>query len=550
LERERHLREAEVTTRLDSRQNLAMDTALRRPLFVSGFMATGKSTVGRRVAEALGVGFEDTDALLTARTGKSPGELFREEGEARFREREAELLATLLRDPTPRVVALGGGTVTMARIRHALLDAGTVVTLRARAATLVARIPSLAERPNLLSSSPVGRAEDLLQLRREAYAECHAAVDTDDRTIEEVTAAVGAIARRDLLAMPLGMRSYVVEATDDAPERLAGVLDELAPSSVLAITDRNVAAARRPWLDAATSGPRPWHLTEIVPGEPSKTLATVSSLWDEALTSGVDRDAVVVAFGGGVVGDLAGFVAATVLRGVRCVQVPTSLLAMVDSSVGGKTGFDHARGKNLIGAFFQPARVLVDVAHLETLPPRERAAGLAEVVKIALVRDAALLADLETHAEALAAGDRGALRLVVRRAIADKIAVVREDELEAGVRALLNLGHTVGHALETHAQYTHLLHGEGVALGTVHELEAAERLGLTPQGTAARAAALLGRLGLPTRAAKGDLEAAWPHVLSDKKRASQTLRLPVVTDIGHGVVTTVTLDALRDALLR
>jgi 3-dehydroquinate synthetase len=250
------------------------------------------------------------------------------------------------------------------------------------------------------------------------------------------------------------------------------------------------------------------------------------------------------------VGDLAGFTASTLLRGVRCVQVPTSLLAMVDSSVGGKTGFDHAAGKNLIGAFFQPSRVLVDLEHLVTLPPRERAAGLAEVVKIALVQNEDLLSMLERSADAVREGDREALRHVVRAAVEAKIRVVRDDERESGARALLNLGHTVGHALESYGAYSRLLHGEAVAVGTVIELAATERLGLTPSGVAARAKALFERLALPTTATADDLAAAWPFVLADKKRAAKTLKLPVVTRAGAGAVERVDLEALRDAVLR
>jgi 3-dehydroquinate synthetase len=223
---------------------------------------------------------------------------------------------------------------------------------------------------------------------------------------------------------------------------------------------------------------------------------------------------------------------------------------MVDSSVGGKTGFDHAAGKNLVGAFFQPSRVVLDLEHLTTLPARERAAGLAEVVKIALVRDADLLSRLEADADAIASGDRAVLRSIVRDAVRAKIRVVRDDERESGVRALLNVGHTLGHALEAHGGYTALLHGEAVAVGTVLEIEACERLGLTPAGMSSRAAALLGRLGLPTRASRSDVEAAWPFVLADKKRAAKDLlKLPVVTGPGEGRVVAVEIDALRAAAL-
>jgi shikimate kinase/3-dehydroquinate synthase len=456
----------------------------------------------------------------------------------------------MLDDPSPRVIGFGGGSVTVPRIRHAALERATVVTLTASPETIVSRVPSLPQRPNLQASAPLDRARDLLTLRREAYAECHAAVSTEGRSPSEIADRVMAVAGLDTLAMPLGTRTYAVELTDGDPARLTAALEELRPSSLFVVTDTNVSAARGAWLGSALGGLTvPRHVVTITPGEQSKTLATVSRLWDEALAHGIDRDAVVVAFGGGVVGDLAGFVASTVLRGVRCVQVATSLLAMVDSSVGGKTGFDHAAGKNLIGAFFQPSRVIVDFEHLTTLPARERSAGLAEVVKIALVQDEGLLALLERTADALREGDRDALRPVVRAAVEAKIRVVRDDEREGGVRALLNLGHTLGHALEAHGQFTRFLHGEAVAIGTVLELAAAERLGLTPAGVSARASSLFQRLTLPTGVTREELTAAWPFVLSDKKRAATTLKLPVVTGAGRGAVAKVEIDALRAATL-
>jgi len=523
---------------------------LTKPLVLSGFMATGKSTIGRILADRLGVPFLDSDALLSQETGKPVSELFSSEGEARFREREAALVLPMLQNPTPRVIGFGGGTATIQRVRHAALEAATVVTLTARPETVVARVTSLAGRPNLLTSSPLLRASDLLTLRREAYAECHASFATDDRTPEEIADLVMEEAAVDALAMPLGLRSYSIELSDGRPERLTKALTDLAASSLLIVTDQNVQAARGAWLEKALDGVRlRRHIITIAPGEPSKTLATVTRIWDEALRAGIDRDCVVLAFGGGVVGDLAGFAACTLLRGLRCVQIPTSLLAMVDSSVGGKTGFDHETGKNLIGAFLQPSRVIVDLEHLSTLASRERAAGLAEVVKIALVRDRELLETLERNAEAIAAGDCVALRPVVRAAVEAKIRVVRDDERESGDRALLNLGHTVGHALETHGGYRRLLHGEAVAIGTVLELAAAERLGFTERGTSSRAAALFAQLALPTSATRDDLTEAWPFVLSDKKRAATTVKLPVVTRPGQGNVVRVELRELHDALL-
>lgn len=518
-------------------------------IVLSGFMATGKSTVGRLVAAELGLPFFDTDAIIAEEAGKTVGEVFAEEGEARFRDREARVILPLLADGVARVLSFGGGSVTIPRVRHAALEAATVITLTATPETIASRASSASARPNLDAASVLDRVRDLLALRREVYAECHASLATDGHRAQELAARIIELARRDAVAIPLGARSYVVELESGSPGALTRALEELAPSSLITVTDENVAALRGAFLDAALE-PLGARETRIVlsPGEPHKTIASITRVWDEALAAGLDRRAVVVAFGGGVVGDLAGFAASTLLRGVRCVQVPTTLLAMVDSSVGGKTGFDHAAGKNLLGAFFQPSRVVIDLEHLETLPPRQRAAGLAEVVKIALVRDAPLLAMLESNAEAVARGDRAILRDVVRAAVVAKMRVVREDEHEAGARALLNLGHTVGHALEAHGGYQRWLHGEAVAIGTVLEIGAAERLGFTPAGTCARARALLSRFGLPTAEDRDAVSAAWPYVMSDKKRTLTALKLPVITAPGEGRVARVELDALRSAL--
>jgi shikimate kinase / 3-dehydroquinate synthase len=511
-----------------------------RSVVLSGFMATGKSTVGHLVAKELALPFVDTDAVIAEQAGKTVGEVFAGEGEARFRDREAAIIAPLLTDGTPRVVAFGGGSVTIPRIRHLALETATVVTLTASPETIATRATSVAERPNLGARSPVERARDLLALRREAYGESHATIATGGLEPQEIARQVVEIARRDLLAMPLGTRSYAVEIANGAPARLSDAIRSLAPSSLLVVTDTNVRAACGAWLDAALAphAALPVHVVAIPPGEGHKNIATVTRIWDEALARGVDRKALVLAFGGGVVGDLGGFVASTLLRGVRCVQIPTTLLAMVDSSVGGKTGFDHAQGKNLIGAFFQPSHVVIDLGHLATLPPRELAAGHAEIVKIALACDAKLLAMLESGA---------ALADVVREAVLAKIRVVRDDEREAGIRSLLNLGHTVGHALESFGGFSRWLHGEAVAIGTVVELAACEELGLSPRGTAKRAEALLSGAGLPTRVTTDDLLAAWPHVLADKKRSGDTVAQAVVTGPGEARVQQVALDRLRDA---
>jgi shikimate kinase/3-dehydroquinate synthase len=513
-------------------------------------MATGKSTVGPRLATRLGVPFLDTDVELERLTGRRVTDLWRDEGEAAFRTREGTLVGTLLSDSAPRVIAFGGGTVTIPSTRRFALDRALVVTLTASPEVILRRAGELAFRPNLaMGGDPAARARELLQQREAAYAECHLSLSTDSRDPDAVVDAMVSLIDRDPLVVPLGLRSYCVDVCVNAPVRLTEAIARCKPSSLVVVTDSNVQRARGAAIDAALRplGARMTRVT-LPPGESQKTLASVSTIWDAALGAGVDREAMVVAAGGGVVGDLAGFAAACLLRGVRFVQVPTTLLAMVDSSVGGKTGFDHAVGKNLIGAFHQPSAVVADLGHLATLSVRERAAGLAEVVKIALATDSGLLDQIERDAHALAAGDPAALLPVVRAAIDAKIRIVRDDEREAGPRALLNLGHTLGHAIEAHGGYARWLHGEAVAIGTLVEMRATAALGWTPPTVVERSTALFAMLGLPTQVDRAELKASWPFVSSDKKRAGDSVRLPVVSAAGTSHVAHVRLEVLRAAV--
>lgn len=523
-----------------------------RPIVLSGFMGTGKSTVGPRLAARLGVPFIDTDEEIARTTGSRISDLWRTEGEAAFRRREVELVERLLADVTPRVLAFGGGTVTSRRARHRAIEAGIVVTLSATPETIVARVgAALDDRPNLLlGGDPIARARDLLEQRAEAYAECHATLATDARDPDSLVDAILAVVARDPIAVPLGARSYVVDVVHGAPAVLTDAIAQIAPSSLVVVTDAHVHRERHGALDVALAPLALRRTLVTLPaGEAHKTIASVATIWDAALGAGLDREALVLGFGGGVVGDLAGFAAASLLRGVRTLMVPTTLLAMVDASVGGKTGFDHPTGKNLIGAFHQPTGVVVDLAHLSTLPARERTAGLAEVVKIGLTSDAGLLDRLEADASRLAKGDPEALMPIVRRAVEAKVRVVRDDEREQGLRAVLNLGHTLGHALEAHGRYQRHLHGEAVAIGTLLELGVTAHLGWTPPALVERARDLCERLGLATRVPAAEVAASWSFVLVDKKRATTRISLPVVTGPGQCRLERVTLDSLRQATL-
>lgn len=497
----------------------------KKSVALSGFAASGKSTVGPFVAERLGLPFVDTDLLIEERAGAKIPELWRREGPSAFRERERALVTELLDEKKPRVIALGGGTVTLRDVRRRLLDEAYVITLSASPEETLRRAGDTGSRPLLDGPDPLSRVVELTEQRREAYAEAHASLGTDGMDPEAVADAVVALVRRAPLLVPLGTRSYTVDVVDGAPSALTDAIARLAPSSVVLVTDATVKRTRGADLRHALE-PLTLPGVEVVlgPGERTKTLNTVGTIWDAALGAEIDRDALIVAFGGGVVGDLAGFAAATLLRGVRFLQAPTTLLAMVDSSVGGKTGFDHPTGKNLLGAIHQPSAVVADLAHVSTLPPRERAAGMAEALKVALGLAAPLL-------DAFARP--GDLRPIVEGAIRAKAAIVSDDEREDGRRALLNLGHTFGHALEVQGGFKRFLHGEAVALGLAEELRFCESQGWTPKDVVAEYTHLAGTLGLSVEVDDATRRAAARHLGADKKRRGSTLTLPVVTARGE-----------------
>lgn len=508
-------------------------------------MGSGKSTLGALVAARLGLPFVDTDREIEREAGRTVADLFAAEGEPAFRARERAVALRLVTDGVSRVVAFGGGTVTNDEVRRKALETGTLVTLRASVETLAARTAGDGAARPLLRDEPVQRLHDLSRARAAAYAECHGTVRTDGSLEDAVEETLRIVARRPV-AMALGERSYVVDVVDGDLSRSTEAIAALRPSSLVVVTDANVAEARKGDLASLLgAGIATSRVVTLPPGEVHKTLSQVATIWDAALGQGIDRNAVVVTFGGGVVGDMGGFAASTLLRGVRFVQLPTTLLAMVDASVGGKTGFDHPTGKNLVGTFHQPSHVVVDLAHLATLPPREVRAGLAEVVKIALTCDQQLFEELE-QAGASLLEDRARLRTVVRRAIALKAWVVQQDERESGLREILNFGHTVGHALESGAEYTHLLHGEAVALGMVAELALGERLGLTPTGLRARTAHLLSAMGLRAESTPQEVAASRPFLGADKKRRGAHVRVPLPSAVGACTVHPLDLALLED----
>ena len=351
------------------------------------------------------------------------------------------------------------------------------------------------------------------------------------------------------LYVELGDRRYPIYIGPGLLDRPDLLRTHVPGRQVLVVSNTTVAPLYLDRVRAALAGLR--HQAVILPdGEQYKTLETLDEIFSALLSHRLDRDCTLVALGGGVIGDMAGFAAACYQRGVHFVQIPTTLLAQVDSSVGGKTAVNHPLGKNMIGAFYQPRCVLADTDTLKTLPDRELSAGLAEVIKYGLIRDLPFLEWLEDHIEQLLARDAAALTEAIERSCRNKADIVAADERETGERALLNLGHTFGHAIETGMGYGEWLHGEAVAVGMNLAADLSARLGWLKGEQVERVRALLARARLPLNAPEGLTADDFLRLMAvDKKVKEGQLRLILLRALGHGVIAeTVDPRLLRDTL--
>ena len=478
-----------------------------RSIVLVGLMGAGKTSIGRRLAARLGMPFRDADAEIELAAGRTIPELFTRYGEQAFRDGERRVIRRLLAGE-PMVLATGGGAFMDAETRGAIRADAVSIWLRCSLATLVRRVASRNNRPLLAEGDAAEILAGLMARRHPVYAEADLVVDCGDESPEYTTThvmdAVAAWRPVRRLAVALASTRYDVVVGSGLLGRAGALLAPVLPQKrCVVVTDSTVAGLHLAALlrGLGETGVAVQQVV-VAPGEGSKSVAGFTGLVDSLLEAGVERRTAVVALGGGVVGDLAGFAAAVTLRGLPFVQVPTTLLSQVDSSVGGKTGINTPQGKNLMGAFHQPLMVLADTETLGTLPGRELRAGYAEVAKAGLIGDAAFFEWCEAHAGALLAGDREAQGEAVLRACAFKAGVVGDDEREEKAsdgRALLNLGHTFAHALEAEVGYGGgLLHGEAVAVGLGLAFRLSARLGHCSAGDAARVAAHLEGVGLPS----------------------------------------------------
>ena len=515
--------------RVRDRRSAALVQALgNRSIVLVGLMGCGKTSTGRCLARRLGLDFVDADSEIEVAHDMSIAEIFERHGEAYFRSGERRVMARLL-SAGPRVIATGGGAFLNDQTRERIAADGLSIWLKADLDVLWRRVRRRSHRPLLKTADPEGTLRDLMAQRYPVYGRADVTVVSrdgpHDAVVEDVMVALEFHLRfsnevpevhmipaaRPLpplapdaqrVTVDLPGRRYDILIGSDLLEKAGAAIARLAPGAACAIvTDDNVAAHHLPALQASLDLAGIRHASVSVrPGEASKSYAVFETVCDAIIKARLERGDLVIALGGGVIGDLAGYAAACVRRGMRFVQIPTSLLAQVDSSVGGKTGINSKYGKNLVGAFHQPSLVLADTETLKTLPSREFAAGYAEVVKYGLIGDPGFFDWLDAQRGEIFSGGPARAEAVARSCAA-KAGVVMRDEREMGERALLNLGHTFGHAFErlTHYDGARLVHGEGVAIGMACAFRFSEQLGLCPASDVARVEAHLAAVGLPTR---------------------------------------------------
>jgi len=542
----------------------------RHNLIITGFMGTGKSVVAREVARRLDRPFVDMDAEIEARAGKPIPSIFAEDGEPAFRAMEAAMCRTLS-EQDGLVIATGGGTLIKPENRAQMAEGGTIICLHAAVDEILRRVHDDQGRPLLDVADRRGEIECLLADRRPAYTALPWHVDTSGLSVGEVVERVMALARAHTLPVRYPGGSYDIRLGAGLLDHVGGALRaaSVPAGTRVALVSNDVVAplyAARAEESLSTAALCPF--TCIIPdGEQHKTLSTVASLYDQFLAAGLDRSGLVLSLGGGVTGDIAGFAAASFMRGVPFAQVPTTLLSMVDASVGGKTGVDLPQGKNLVGAFKQPVVVVIDPLVLSTLEEAEIRSGMAEVIKHGVIGAPGLFTDLERAGEALASG-AGQPRTAppsglaasaahtsittpqIAQALRVKIRIVEEDPYEHGRRATLNLGHTVGHAVETLSGFE-LRHGEAVSIGMVAAARIAASLGRAESHLVERIEAVLAAWGLPVRCTAPDgapfqAHRIWQAMAHDKKRRGDALRWILPLAVGE---VTISEDVPRQLVL-
>jgi shikimate kinase/3-dehydroquinate synthase len=520
-------------------------------IFLTGLSGSGKTTIGHRTADLLGWSFVDTDDVLAERMGMPVGQVLVEYGEERFRQLESEVLHDLAGGERV-VISTGGGMVISEANRKFMREHGLMVYLKVSVEGSWKRMQETSvhiPRPLIAGNNGLQRLQDLYTRRRAWYEEAPIHINTEEGTQNELARRLISLAlargylflpflTRDVSKFHLGNATTQVIVEWGGLPHIADALHALEfPERLFVITDSKVGDLYTESMQTLLreGGFQP-HTFTIPAGEASKSFQYFQQIVDWLVEHRAERREAIIALGGGVVGDLAGFIASCYLRGVPFVQVPTTLLGQVDSALGGKTGFNHTLGKNLIGSYYHPKLIYVDPAFILTLPERIYDEGWVEIAKYAMILDGGLFTLLEENFDALRVRDPALLTSVVARSIRMKMDIVQRDELDFGLRNILNYGHTFGHALEATTDYSTWLHGEAVAIGMEVAAHVAVACGKLSPDEAARQTRLLQALNLPIHCSNVDIDAILNTMLRDKKVRDGRMRWVLPTRIGHAEV--------------
>lgn len=502
-------------------------------IFLYGPPGTGKSTIGKIIANYLNLPFIDLDKVIEASIGKTIPEIIETQGESVFRDLESKALQEILSLPMAGaikhqdyVIALGGGALLREENKRFVETNGQTLLLTAELNTLLERLRHTPNQRPLLAGDLEAKLAALLEKRKEHYQSFPLKIHVDNATPEQIA-----------WQAQIKLGRYRLAEMGEYEVRVGGVSNLPNIQNAIIVTDENIAKLHAKMIDDLKIK------TIVVPaGEEYKNLETVHFLWKSFLQNGLDRKSTVIALGGGVIGDMTGFAAATYMRGINWVALPTTLLSMVDASLGGKTGFDLPEGKNLIGAFHPPKLVLADVNFLKTLPERELISGMAEAVKHGIISDPDLFAVCNNGLDWV----KNNVEEIVKRAMAVKIKVIEDDPYEKGLRAALNLGHTVGHAVELVSKF-YLRHGEAVAIGMVAEAKYSAKVGLASQNVVEAIESTLRKLNLPTQIpSELSKEEIIQAMKVDKKKNAKSIRFALPVDIGKVELVDVSQSALAD----
>ncbi len=532
----------------------------KKIIAIVGLMGVGKTTIGMKLAEKLNYYFIDSDQEIEDRTQSTVTEIFKQKGEKYFRSVEKDVIKNILASEERVVLSLGGGAFVDKELRALIKEKAITVWLFADVDVVLQRIGHKSDRPLLNGVDKRKMLSDLAKKRYPIYAEADISFDTASKSNDHIIQAISKIVDKKRLAnvvskvvVRLGSRSYNINIGCGAISYLFSFLQEKKYSKIVVISDSNVASFYLAKLEAVLQNKQIACESVVVEaGEAAKSFTSFEKVCEEVLQKNIDRKTLIVAFGGGVVGDLAGFVASVLLRGIDFVQVPTTLLAMVDSSVGGKTAINSKFGKNLIGSFYQPKLVICDLNFLTTLPSRELRAGYAEVLKYGLIYDKNFFEFLETNIKKSKMSKSATtyvtqgfseemLQKMIVRSCEIKAEIVVQDEREQDVRALLNFGHNFAHIFEAETGYSaELLHGEAVALGMLLEAKMSLDLKMLDEVEFLRIKEHLQKMGfilsLKDLRRKWNLENLRKYIFKDKKNQNGNLTFVLLEKIGKAVV--------------